>query len=66
MVIRGQNLSPQNLAPLVDSEFDVYYDFDIKHDLIQSDDWVVDFCVMLESHLVPKITIMYTLKGPMM
>ena len=35
---------PKNLAPLADSEFDVDYDFAVKHDSIQSDDWVMDFC----------------------
>ena len=40
---------PQKLAPLVDSEFDVDYDFAIKHNLIQSDDGVVDF------HAMPKL-----------
>ena len=29
---------PKFLVPLVDSEFDVDYDFAIKHDPIQSDD----------------------------
>jgi hypothetical protein len=37
--IRGQNLAPKKvLAPLLDSKFDVDYDFAIKHDPIQSDD----------------------------
>ena len=36
---RGQKLAPpQNLAPFLDSKFDVDYDFAIKHDPIQSDD----------------------------
>ena len=35
----GKILPPKkNLAPLLDSEFDVDYDFAIKHDPIQSDD----------------------------
>ena len=41
--IRRQNLALQiNLALLVDLGFDLDYDFTIKHDPIQSDDWVVD------------------------
>ena len=36
---RGQNLAPpKNSAPLLDSKFNVDYDFAIKHDPIQSDD----------------------------
>ena len=34
----GKYCPPQKLAPLVDSEFNVDYDFAIKHDLIQSDE----------------------------
>ena len=34
----GKIFSPKKLAPLVDSEFDIDYDFAIKHDPIQSDD----------------------------
>ena len=47
-----EKLAPsKTLAHLrvVDSEFDVYYDFAIKHDPIQSDDWVMDFGTMPES-----------------
>ena len=58
---RGQNIDPQkNLGPLVDSSFDVDYDFAIaiKHDSIQSDDWVMDFHAMPESFWAPKISIM--------
>ena len=54
-------MPPKKLAPLVDSEFDVDwpspshptfdvdYDFAIKHDLIQSDDGVMDFHAMSKS-----------------
>ena len=50
MEVRGQNLTPKKvLAPLVDSEFDVDYDLAIKHDLIQSDDDVIDFHAMSKS-----------------
>ena len=40
---------PIFLAPLVDSKFNVDYDFAIKHDPIESDDRVMDFCVMPKS-----------------
>ena len=47
MGIREQNIVPQIfLAPLVDSKFNVEFDFAIKHDPIQSDDCVMDFCGM--------------------
>ena len=35
---RGEILPPPNSAPLPESEFNVDYDFAIKHDPIQSDD----------------------------
>ena len=41
---KGANISPKKLAPLVDSEFDVDFDFAIKHGPIQSDGGVMDFC----------------------
>ena len=45
--IRDQNLVPKKvLVLLVDLEFDVEYDFTIKHDPNLSDDWVVAFCVI--------------------
>ena len=34
-------MPPENLSPLLDSEFDADYDFAIKHDLIQSDSRVM-------------------------
>ena len=50
MGIRGQNIvRKKRIAPPVDSEFGVYYDFAFKHDLIQSDDGVMDF------HAIPKL-----------
>ena len=50
MGIREQNIAPIILlAPLVDSEFNVDYDFAVKHDSIQSDNRVMDFCVMPKS-----------------
>ena len=51
----GAKYCPLNfLVPLVDSKLNVDYDFAIKHDPIQSDDWVMDFCVMPESRWAPK------------
>jgi len=56
--IRRGNIAPQTfLAPLVNSEFNVDYDFAIKHDQIQSDDWVMDFCVIPRSRWAPKFII---------
>ena len=53
--IRGQNIAPHFLVPVVGSEFDVDYDFAIKHYPIQSDDWVMDVCGMAKSFWAPKI-----------
>ena len=39
LLIRGQKIDPQkSLAPSIDSELNLDYDFAIKHDPIQSDD----------------------------
>ena len=48
MKIRGTNLPSNNFQGryYIDSEFNLDYDFAIKHDLIQSDDGVLDFRAM--------------------
>ena len=45
------------LLPILDSEFNVEYDFSIRHDPTQSDVQIMDICVMLKSHCAPTITI---------
>ena len=42
---KGKNFAPyKNSAPVQDSKFYVDSDFAIKHDTIQSDDWVMNIC----------------------
>ena len=54
----GAIFAPKNLvASPLDSEFNVDYDFAIKYDPIQSDDWDIDFGVMPKSRWAPKIMI---------
>ena len=53
----GGFASQKVLAPLLDSNFNLDYDFATIHDPIQSDDWVMDFCGMPKSRWAPKITI---------
>ena len=53
----GQNIAPNFLLSLVDLEFDVDYDLAIKHDSVQSDDWVMDFGFMPKSRRAPKIMV---------
>ena len=45
----------------VDSKFNVDYYFIIKHNPIQLDDWVMDFCGMAKSFWAPKIRTLSTL-----
>ena len=44
MGFRGEIFAPpKKSAPFLESKFYVDYDFAIKHDSIQSDDWVMNF-----------------------
>ena len=42
---RPKNCPPIFLASFADSKFDADYDFAVKHDPIQSDDWVMESCL---------------------
>ena len=58
--IKETILPPKNLAPLLDSTFNVNYDFAIKQDPIQSDNWVMDYRVMSKSYWAFKISTYFT------
>ena len=45
------------VVTLLYSDFNVDYDFAIKHDPIQADDWGIDFCAISKSCRAPKISI---------
>ena len=44
----GKNFPQNDLAPLLDSEFNLDYDFAVKQDPFQSDDRVMDLLLYLK------------------
>ena len=54
--IRWQHVDPKiYLNAFTRLKIKVDYDFVIKHDQIQSGDWVMDFCVMPKLRWAPEI-----------